>query len=316
MLPFAGFPAAPQHQPAHMSEFHTIGLIGRRGDIRVAPTLLQLCHTLLELGRSVLVEDDAKGVDDCPAGVRRASRAEMAQHCDLVVVVGGDGTLLSAARALTPGGVPILGVNQGRLGFMVDVAPVEMRETLVAVFAGDYVREERLLLQARIHRGDTVIGPFLAINDVVIRNQAAIRMLEFETWLDGEFISQHRADGFIVSSPTGSTAYALSGGGPVLHPSLEAMALVPICPHTLSDRPIVVGARQTVRLVLRGAQSSVAMCTCDGQSSETLRLGETLEVSRADSRMSLIHPKTYSYFNILRNKLHWGRGPQLNPDLG
>lgn len=299
-----------------MSDFRTIGLIGRRGDVRVAPTLLQLCHGLLELGREVLIETDAIGLGDSPARAQRATRAQMAQRCDLVVVVGGDGTLLSAARSLTPSGVPILGVNQGRLGFMVDVAPIEMRETLAAVFGGDYVREERLLLEARIHRPDSIAGPFLAINDVVIRNQAAIRMLEFETWLDGEFISQHRADGFIVSSPTGSTAYALSGGGPVLHPSLEAIALVPICPHTLSDRPIVVGARQTVRVVLRGGESTAAMCTCDGQNSETLSPGETLEVRRADARLNLIHPKNYSYFSILRNKLHWGRGPQLNPDLG
>jgi len=297
-----------------MSEFRTVGLVGRRSDIRVAPTLLQLCNKLRELGRSVLIEADAPGLEACPADVARVSRAAMAQRCDLVVVVGGDGTLLSAARAVTPTGVPILGVNQGRLGFMVDVAPGEIAEALDAVFAGDYVREERLMLEARIKRSGSTAGPFLAINDVVIRNQAAIRMLEFETWLDDEFISQHRADGFIVSSPTGSTAYALSGGGPVVHPALEAIALVPICPHTLSDRPIVVGARQTVRVVLRGADQPMAMCTCDGQNSETLGSGDILEVRPAASRMILIHPKNYSYFNILRNKLHWGRGPQLNSD--
>lgn len=297
-----------------MSEFRTVGLIGRRGDARVASTLLQLCGILRECGREVIVETLAPGLDDCGDDIARSSRETMAGRCDLIVVVGGDGTLLSAARTGSAWGVPILGVNQGRLGFMVDVAPREIRETLTAVFAGDYVREQRLLLQARARQSGTDAGPFLAINDVVIRNQAAVRMLEFETWLDDEFISQHRADGFIVSSPTGSTAYALSGGGPVLHPSLEAMALVPICPHTLSDRPIVVGARQTVRIVLRGAASTLAMCTCDGQNSMPLRSGEALEVSAARSRLHLIHPKNYSYFNILRNKLHWGRGPQLNPD--
>ncbi|SFF44661.1 NAD+ kinase [Fontimonas thermophila] len=297
-----------------MSEFRTIGLIGRHGDVRIAPTLLQLCQDLLDLGRTVLVEIDATGLTDCPSAVERASRDEMARRCDLVIVVGGDGTLLSAARAVAPAGVPVLGVNQGRLGFMVDVAPVEMRETLAAVFAGRYVREQRLLLEACVHRAGGIAGPFLAVNDVVIRNQAAIRMLEFETWLDGEFISQHRADGFIVSSPTGSTAYALSGGGPVLHPALEAIALVPICPHTLSDRPIVVGAHQTVRVVLHGNPTTLAMCTCDGQHSESLAAGETLEIRRSAVRLHLIHPINYSYFNILRNKLHWGRGPQLKTD--
>jgi NAD+ kinase len=297
-----------------MSEFRTVGLIGRRGDARVAPTLLQLCSILQELGRDVIIEAQAPGLEACGDPLARAPRDGMAQKCDLMIVVGGDGTLLSAARAGSALGVPILGVNQGRLGFMVDVAPREIRETLSAVFAGDYLREQRLLLQARIRRADGEAGPFLAINDVVIRNQAAIRMLEFETWLDDEFISQHRADGFIVSSPTGSTAYALSGGGPVLHPGLEAMALVPICPHTLSDRPIVVGARQAVRIVLRGDAATLAMCTCDGQNSMPLRSGEALEVRAADSRLHLIHPNNYSYFNILRNKLHWGRGPQLNSE--
>ena len=297
-----------------MSEFRTVGLIGRRGDVRVAPTLLQLCEILRDHGCRIVVEAQAPGLENCGDDIARSPREAMAAGCDLVIVVGGDGTLLSAARAGSAWGVPILGVNQGRLGFMVDVAPRDIREALAAVFAGDYVREQRLLLQARVRHADAELGPFLAINDVVIRNQAAIRMLEFETWLDGEFISQHRADGFIVSSPTGSTAYALSGGGPVLHPTLEAMALVPICPHTLSDRPIVVGARQTVRIVLRGAASTLAMCTCDGQNSMPLRSGEALEVSAAESRLHLIHPRNYSYFNILRNKLHWGRGPQLNPE--
>ncbi|MES0875101.1 NAD(+) kinase [Sinimarinibacterium thermocellulolyticum] len=297
-----------------MSEFRTVGLIGRRGDPRVAPTLLQLWRILREFDREVIVEHHAPGLEDCGADVIRSPRETMAARCDLLVVVGGDGTLLSAARAGSAWGVPILGVNQGRLGFMVDVAPGEVRETLNAVFAGDYLREQRLLLQARLRRDNADTASFLAINDVVIRNQAAIRMIEFETWLDDEFISQHRADGFIVSSPTGSTAYALSGGGPVLHPSLEAMALVPICPHTLSDRPIVVGARQTVRIVLRGNVTTQATFTCDGQNSMSLRAGEALEVGAAESRLHLIHPKNYSYFNILRDKLHWGRGPRLNPD--
>jgi NAD+ kinase len=294
-----------------MGEFHTVGVIGKQREPRVGPTLASLCTILRALGREVLVEAaSADAVSD--PGVRFVSREELARKAQLAVVVGGDGTLLSAARDLAPAGVPILGVNQGRLGFMVDVRPAEMAETLEAVFAGKYLREDRVLLSARILREVDSAGPFLAVNDVVMRNQAAIRMLEFETWLDGEFISQHRADGFIVATPTGSTAYALSGGGPVLHPALEAFALVPICPHTLSDRPIVVGSRQTVRLVLGGGEGTRAMFTCDGQTSESLNPGDAIEVSQADCRLSLIHPNNYQYFNILRNKLHWGRGPAQN----
>ncbi|TJY55792.1 NAD(+) kinase [Sinimarinibacterium sp. CAU 1509] len=297
-----------------MFDFRTIGVIGRRGDPRVATTLLELCQILTELGRQVLIERDAPGLESCPEQCRRVSREQLATQCDLGIVVGGDGTLLSMARSLAPHNVPILGINLGRLGFMVDVPPADMRDALAAVISGRCTHEDRLLLEARIHTSDGHAGPFLAINDVVIRNQAAIRMLEFETWLDREFISLHRADGFIVASPTGSTAYALSSGGPVLHPSLQAITLVPICPHTLSDRPIVVGADQTVRIVLLGDESTAAMCTCDGQSSYSLRSGDVLEVRRASARMRLIHPETYSYFNILRNKLHWGRGPALRPD--
>ncbi len=296
-----------------MSSFQTVGVIGKRRDPQVAPALLALCNELGGLRRRVLIENESAELARSPPGIERGSRAQLAAACDLVVAVGGDGTLLSVARDMAPAGVPILGVHQGRLGFMVDVRPEDMRETLAKVFAGEHVREERLLLSARILREGVATPPTLAVNDVVVRNQASIRMLEFETWLDDEFISQHRADGFIVSSPTGSTAYALSGGGPVLHPALEAISLVPICPHTLSDRPIVVSARQRVGIVLRGSGNTEATATCDGQTSQRLLPGDCLEVRCADARLSLIHPKTYSYFNILRNKLHWGRGPGAEP---
>ncbi len=293
-----------------MPSFETVGVIGKRRDPQVVSTLLQLLEILRSLGRQIRVEDMTLPGVELPPDMPRQSRAQMAGSCALVVVVGGDGTLLSAARDLAPAGVALVGVNQGRLGFMVDVPPAEMREVFAALFAGDYIREDRLMLQARLQRDKRPLT-FLSMNDVVIRNQAAIRMLEFDTWLDGEFISQHRADGFIVAGPTGSTAYALSSGGPVVHPGLDALTLVPICPHTLSDRPIVVSSRQTVRITLRGAPNTVAMLTCDGQTAEMLHAGESLEIGAAPFRLQLIHPRNYSYFNILRSKLHWGRGPAL-----
>ncbi|MFT4045327.1 MAG: NAD(+) kinase [Solimonas sp.] len=298
-----------------MHHFKIVGVVGKRRDPQADGTLLQLLEVLRALGRKIYVEDASLHGHELPADVERLPRKDMGR-CDLVIVVGGDGTLLSAARDLAPAGVALLGINQGRLGFMVDVPPAEMREALGAVFAGEYVREQRLLLSTRLLREKRALPARLAVNDVVIRNQAAIRMLEFETWLDGEFISQHRADGFIVATPTGSTAYALSGGGPVVHPGLDALTLVPICPHTLSDRPIVVSSRQTVRITLRGAPNTVAMYTCDGQTAETLHAGESFEVREADFRLNLVHPRQYSYFNILRNKLHWGRGPALNSRHG
>jgi NAD+ kinase len=299
-----------------MAKFSTVAVIGKRGDARAAGALQAVAQLLLDRQKAgalsaVLAPADNRQ-DMSGSGLQFVPLAELAQRAELAIVVGGDGTLLGAGRALAPHGVPILGVNQGRLGFMVDVKPEDIGETLDAVLRGELAIEERLLLEARLHRADSSELPLLrAVNDVVVRNQASIRMLEFETWIDNEFISQHRADGIVISTPTGSTAYALSGGGPVLHPSVSAIALVPICPHTLSDRPIVVPAGRVIRVVLRGEVSGVNV-TCDGQVSVTLNAGDTVEVASAPHPLRLIHPRNYSYFELLRSKLHWGRGPSAN----
>ncbi|GAC1621165.1 MAG: NAD(+) kinase [Nevskia sp.] len=297
-----------------MSSFQTIGVIGKRRDARVSDSLAQICATLKGLGREVLVETETAVL--LPAGsVQHGDREELARRCQLVIVIGGDGTLLDAGRSLAACGVPILGVNQGRLGFLVDVRPEDIRETLGALLRGEYLSETRRLFEAVVQRRDgSREPPMLAVNDVVIRNLATIRMLEFETWLAGdgdgswEFISQHRADGIIVSTPTGSTAYALSSGGPVMHPALDAVAVVPICPHPLSDRPIVVPAGRTIRILL-GGDFSGATATCDGQISSPLEPGDAIEISRSPQALRLIHPRSYSYFELLRDKLHWGRNP-------
>jgi NAD+ kinase len=296
-----------------MSKFSTIALIGKRGDARASETLRKVAAALVarrQAGQISAVLAPADNRAELPGlDLQFVPLAELATRSQLAIVVGGDGTLLGAGRALAPHGVPILGVNQGRLGFMVDVKPEEIDETLDAVLCQELKVEERLLLEARLRRADSSEMPLLrAVNDVVVRNQASIRMLEFETWMNEEFISQHRADGIVVSTPTGSTAYALSGGGPVLHPSISALALVPICPHTLSDRPIVVPAGGVIRIVLRGEVSGVNV-TCDGQVSVTLGAGDTVEILSSPHPLRLIHPRNYSYFELLRSKLHWGRGP-------
>lgn len=291
-----------------MAEFKTIGIVAKPQDERVGQTLQTLCAKLRRL-RCALVFDESTREYLKGSQLPTVQAAELGRRCDLVVVIGGDGTLLQAARALAPAGVPLLGINQGRLGFMVDVRPEDMAETLAEVVRGHYVSERRLLLSATVSRGRKRLGPFLAVNDVVLRNLAAVRMLEFETWLGKQFISLHRADGLIVSSPTGSTAYALSGGGPVVHPSLQALTLVPICPHTLSDRPIVVSCDKPVQIVLGGSEGTRAICTCDGQVNQEVQPGDKVIVSRSRHVLRLIHPVNYDYFNILRNKLLWGRGP-------
>lgn len=295
-------------------EFSSIGIIGKRGDPLVADTVARLVDYLTQRGRRTLLDaDTAKLLPEWGGETR--DRDALGSDCDLVVVVGGDGTLLDAGRAVAPHGTPLLGVNLGRVGFMVDVLPAEMAATLDEVFAGDYVREPRLLLAARVlfaENGESV-GPFFALNDVVVRNKQFARLLEFDTFMDDTFISHHRADGIIVASPTGSTAYALSGGGPVLHPALEAVALVPICPHTLSDRPLVVDARHRIEVLVGPEDDMLALFTVDGQSNHTLRAGDRVSIERADHGLTLIHPPGYDYFKILRNKLHWGRGQRTPP---
>lgn len=287
-----------------MNPFRRIGVIGKRRQPNTQ-LLQDVCTAIADLGCEVLLESNSALKN--ARSVEQVSRDVIGQTCELVVVVGGDGTLLDVGRALAPTGVPILGVNQGRLGFMVDIPPATMQETLAVIINGEYEIEDRLLLSARMRRNGGDPGPErLAVNDVVIRNQATIRMIEFETWLGEEFISNHRADGVIVSSPTGSTAYALSGGGPLLHPSLSAMAIIPICPHTLSDRPVVVGGDKLIKIVVHGADRTQAMVTFDGQTSELLKSGDTVEVRSAGCSLRMIHPAGHSYFRILRDKLRWG----------
>lgn len=299
-----------------MSEdFSNIGIIGKRDDPSVAETVSRLIEYLAARGRRVVLDTVTKRLLPDWDG-ESLDRDALGGACDLVVVVGGDGTLLDAGRAVAPHGTPLLGVNLGRLGFMVDVLPAEMTATLDEVFAGHYVREPRLLLAARIEyaRPDTgPLGPFFGLNDVVVRNKLFARVLEFDTYMDDVFISHHRADGIIVASPTGSTAYALSGGGPVLHPALEAITLVPICPHTLSDRPLVLDARHRIEIQVGPDDDSRALFTVDGQMNQTLCTGDRVVVERAGHDLTLIHPPGYDYFKILRNKLHWGRGQHNLP---
>lgn len=295
-----------------MKAFKVVGVLGKQTGLNTE-TLRNIVESLLHLGCEVLVE--LHPALHGKLGSRYATRAEMATSCDLVVVIGGDGTLLSAGRDLAESGVPLLGVNQGRLGFMVDIAPELASDRLAEVLDGRYSIEQRLMLQTRVVGSDgRIVHSGVAVNDAVVRNLATIRMLEFHTWLDDSFISAHRADGMIICTPTGSTAYALSGGGPIMHPSLQAIALVPICPHTLSDRPIVIGADQTIRLSVVGAASDAeAWVTLDGQTSFHLEPGCILEVERSNAPMRLIHPEGYDYFEVLRGKLRWGHAPDDPP---
>ncbi len=283
----------------------TVGLFGKYQDPSVGGHVARLAGYLASRGLEVIVEDATAGVVPS-AGLAHRAAAELCPLIDLAVVVGGDGTLLNAARSLAPCGVPIIGVNLGRLGFLADIPAEHMLEQIGRILDGDYQIEQRLLLQAEVMRRGRIVHTSTAFNDVVVTKGDIARLIEFEIYLDGEFVIDSRADGIIVSSPTGSTAYAMSAGGPILHPALPAIALVPICPHTLSFRPIVVSSDSTVEIVMVGQAPGHAQATFDGQLSYALEAGDRIYARRAATPVELLHPSGRSHFDVLRAKLSWG----------
>jgi NAD+ kinase len=234
-------------------------------------------------------------------------RDVLARHVDLAVVVGGDGTLLGCARQMAPHGVPLVGVNLGRLGFLTDIPADKVGQAIESVLAGEYTSEDRMLLEASVLRNGDAVFSTLAINDVVVSRGAVGNMIELNVNVDGEFIYTLRADGLIIATPTGSTAYALSAGGPILHPALSAIVLVPISPHTLSNRPVAIqGSARIEMTLLRGPD---ARANFDVQSHCALQVGDVVSVSAAPRPARILHPKNYRYFAMLRNKLHWNERP-------
>ncbi|MGA7802523.1 MAG: NAD(+) kinase [Gammaproteobacteria bacterium] len=291
------------------TRFQSVGLIGKYGDPSIGDVLNRLSDFLAER-RMRVVWDAATAELYGLQGRETLPRDRLGEDCDLVVVVGGDGTLLNAARSLCDAGVPLLGINLGRLGFLVDVSPEQMCAQLELVLNGDYIEEERTLLHASVQRAGKSVSESDALNDVVVHKWDIARMIDLETSIDGAFLNTHRADGVIVATPTGSTAYALSGGGPIVHPTLDAVVLVPICPHTLSDRPIVVSDRSVIQIVVLKTDHTQAQVTCDGQVNFALTNGDRIIVSKKERGLRLIHPPGHDYFHILRAKLRWGEIPQ------
>ena len=292
--------------------FHTIGLIGKFGDPNVAGTLNQIAAHLRRRQLRVLLDDSsARLIPDHDLEI--ATRTRIGEQCDLAIVKGGDGTMLNAARSLVDYEVPILGVNLGRLGFLADVSPGELPHSLDAVLNGQFREARRSLLHAQVMHGDRVTGEADALNDVVIHKREVARMIEVDTFLDGRFLNVYRADGLIISTPTGSTAYALASGGPIIHPGLEAVVLVPICPHTLTHRPIVVKADSVIEVVLNAANPTQTQVTCDGQVSLALESGDHVVIRKKDRKVRLIHPLNHDYFKLLRAKLSWGLNPDASP---
>ena len=296
---------SPQTSPERRAaSFRNIGLIGRLGSAKVVETLKRLLRFLETRGLHVIIEDRTATVL-LDHGHPEASRRMLGELCDLVIVVGGDGSLLGAARTLCHSGTLVLGVNRGRLGFLTDISPDELEARVGEVLDGHYEVEERFLLDAELYRDDTPMGGGDALNEVVLHPGKAVRMIEFELFLDGQFVYSQRSDGLIVATPTGSTAYSLSGGGPIMHPRLDVLTLVPMFPHTLSSRPIVVDAASEIRIHIGETNQTYPHISCDGQTRAVAKPDDVLVIRRKPHTVHLVHPVGHNFYEVLRSKLGW-----------
>jgi len=287
------------------NQFQRIAVIAKPDDAGHLKFTLTRLHEVLE-GRQLTMLPDQHTASLLGLG-QGLPIATLAESCDLAVVVGGDGTLLSAARQLADHHIPLLGVNLGRLGFLVDISPAHIGDCVAAVLDGHYEEDQRFLLSAQVGNQP----PALAFNDVDLHKWNTARMIEFDTWIDHRFVYTQRSDGLIISTPTGSTAYALSGGGPLLAPGLDVITLVPICPHTLSNRPIVIDAGSEIEISVCGhTDPDDVRITCDGATSLMTSNGDKLKVRRHTTSVRLLHPVGHDHYDVLRAKLGWGGLPK------
>ena len=288
-------------------EFQRIAILGRHGDPRVTEPMAILVRYLTERGLEVLAADDLP----LDAAITRMPEAELPRRADLIVAIGGDGTMLYAGRLASDSDVPLLGINRGRLGFLADVKPDEMLASIEHVLAGEYTRDSRLQLRMNLKRSDgsTVQGD--ALNDVVLQRVETGRMVDFETRIGDHYVNTHAGDGLIIATPTGSTAYALSCGGPIIEPQLDAVVVVPVCPHTLTDRPIVVSSRESIEVRLLDRDNTRAEIAVDGRALAEIQPSDRLVIGAAPTRITLIHPPGYDFYGILRSKLYWGRDSRV-----
>jgi NAD+ kinase len=287
------------------SQFRHVALIGKYHAQGSRSALETIAHFLSTQGCDVAIEQDTAsntGLNQYPI----LDVAGIGAHCDLGLVVGGDGTMLGIGRLLAQFGVPLIGINQGRLGFITDIAFEVFQSVLEPMLRGEFEEDRRWMMQAKVVRDGRCVFNATAMNDVVVNRGATAGMVELRVEVDGRFLSNQRADGLIIASPTGSTAYALSAGGPLLHPSIPGWVLVPIAPHTLSNRPIVLSDSGEITVELVAGRDASA--NFDMQSLATLLHGDRITVRRSEHQMRFLHPRGWSYFDTLRKKLHWNEG--------
>ncbi len=285
--------------------FEKIALITNNDATEIADTLQTLTRFLLSRDIELILDENCANL--LPnSGLRQVNSDQLALECDFAIAIGGDGTMLRAAHLLAEHDVPLLGINRGRLGFLTDIPADSVETHLGEILDGHYVEDDRFQLHCQVKRDGRSIMERDAFNDVIVHKWNIARLIELETYVNQTLVHSQRADGMIVATPTGSTAYALSCGGPILHPALDALVLVPVCPHTLSNRPIVIDGNSLVEIVVGTPEIDHARLSCDGEISCELTTGDRVEIRKKDKKVRLIHPANHNHFNTLRGKLNWG----------
>lgn len=288
-----------------MAQFKRIGLVGRLGHEATVDSLRRLVDFLEQRDLEIVL--DEKTASTLPAGRHTVhTRDQLGAECDLIIVVGGDGSMLGVARVMASHHVPVIGVNRGRLGFLTDILPEEIEDSLGRVLNGEYTEENRFLIEFEAWRGGQRHPGSCALNDVVLHPGTAAQMIEFELFVNDQFVNSQQSDGLIVATPTGSTAYSLSAGGPIMHPSLNALVLVPMYPHSLSSRPLVIDADSAVRIVVVKQRALLPLVSCDGAVQFTTEPGDEIVIRKKADTLRLIHPPEHNYYQTCRSKLGWG----------
>ena len=288
-----------------MTMFNTIAIITNNSTSEIIYTLQTVIDYLTEREKEVILDEFSTGLVP-NMNLPQGNAEYFGMNCDLAIAIGGDGTMLRAAHLLADYNVPLLGINRGRLGFLADIPANAVVRRLDEILRGNFIEDERFQLHCEIESKGKTLMESHAFNDVIIQKGNIAKLTELETFVNGNFLHRQRSDGMIISSPTGSTAYALAGGGPIIHPALNALVLVPICPHTLSNRPVVIDGNSVVEVIIGTPQIDRAYLTCDGEIVCELVTGDKINIQKKDKKIRLIHPADHDHFKILRDKLSWG----------
>ena len=295
-----------------MKPFKNILFVLNTGDLNSVDSLKVILQKNFSHDVSVKIFDSSYSNNITEIDLIKVINESEIHQCDLIISIGGDGTMLKSAKLSHQHQIPVTGINKGRLGFLTDINPSDANKTINNLISGKFITEDRLLIETIINQDGIKNSIGIALNDVAIRRKETGRMMKVTTSIDGNYINQHEGDGFIVSTPTGSTAYSLSCGGPILKPDVEAFILVPICPHSLNDRPMVIPSNSEILIEPILNTGEIAEIALDGDSSYEIKQGETIIINATKTPIKLIHPEDYDYFDVLRSKLLWGSNKKKN----